>query len=90
MAQPKSVEKITKRLYAVLDKDFTYNWYGTTTRHKGEEFRIGRPHGYPLTEKGIVITLGHGACEVIPRSHFHLEEETELTVTTVARERKVL
>ena len=90
MAKPKSVEKVTKRLYAVLDKDFTYNYYSTTTLRKGQEFRVGRRYGYELYKEGLCFTLGHGASEMIPRSHFHLEEETELTVTTVARERKVL
>ena len=83
--------KVRKRTIAVLDRDFTYEFYGVkTTCHKGQAYVVGGRGAYPLVKEGIVITLGHGYDVVIPRTHFHLEEETTETTTITKTTTRVL
>ena len=77
--------KTIRRTFAVMDRPFTYEYYTKTTIKKGQRFRIrtgGGDYGYKLLEEGIVLVLGHGANEVIPATHFHLEVEEEVVTTT--------
>ena len=85
----KSTDKVTTRLFAVMDKNYTYEYYAKNTVKKGERLRIrttGGAYGHQLINEGIVLILGHGASEVIPKSHFHLEEEVTTQITTSVTE----
>lgn len=82
----KTVKTIT-RTFAVMDRAYTYNYYTKNTIRKGTQFRIGGPHGYRLLDDGLLLVLGHGADELVPRDRFHLEieEEQQVLVTTTTR-----
>ena len=77
--------KTIRRTFAVMDRPFTYEYYTKTTIKKGERFRIrtgGGDYGYKLLDEGLLIILGHGADEIIPKDRFHLEAEEEVVTTT--------
>lgn len=75
----------TKR-FAVLNKNFTYDYYGKHTIEAGARFKIGGRGGYRLAQVGLVMTLGHGVQEIIPGDCFHIETEvTETTKVTTIR-----
>ena len=69
--------------HAVLDRDFSYEFYGKSTFPAGSKFNLGKgKRSYRLTNEGIVIVLGHGMNEIIPNDFFHIEETTTTTVTS--------
>lgn len=80
-------KKITTRLFAVMDRDFTYEYYRKEILEKGSRYRVG-PHGNRLTDKGFILVLGHGANEIVPKEFFHLEEDI-ITVTTTTKTRRI-
>lgn len=62
-------------LVAVLDRDFSYSFYGNCVWKSGTRFPIGGTMGNVLTSGGLVFMLGQGREELIPEGFFHVEEE---------------
>lgn len=82
--------KTIRRTFAVMDRQFTYEYYGKNVVKKGARLRVGnRGYGYQLLEEGLLIILGHGADEIIPRDRFHLEVEEEVVTVTKKPARRV-
>ena len=59
--------------FAVMDKEFSYNYYAPSVIKVGDRIPIGPMNR--LIPEGLVFVVGHGANEVIPNGYFHLEEE---------------
>ena len=85
----KNADKVTTRLFAVMDRDFNYEYYTKHTVEKGTRHRVG-PYGHRLTNEGFIIILGHGADQLVPKGCFHLEEEvTTVKMVTTTETRRV-
>ena len=84
----KNTKTIT-RIYAVLNKDWTYNAIGGEhTFEKGHRFDTGRKgNGVYINLQGELILphwYGYGSSEVLTPDMIDIFEETE-TVTTIAK-----
>ena len=62
------------KLYAVLDKDFQYEYYCKITMKAGERIRIGGRQGHELKPDGLYLLIGHGVKQPVPPEYYHLEE----------------
>lgn len=59
------------KLFLVMEKPYTYEWYGEHTYKVGYRREID-PRD--LRDNGYYMTIGHGMNEIIPRDYFRLEE----------------
>jgi hypothetical protein len=77
-----TTNKTTRRVYAVLDKDFTYESYIKGTIQIGDRLDLDSFY-YDLTVEGVRFC--HGVDIIIPNSYFHIEEviTTEEVKTTI-------
>lgn len=61
------------KLFLVMKKPYTYEWYGKHTYKVGYRQEINRRD---LRDNGYCMIIGHGMNEIIPRDCFRLEEVT--------------
>ena len=59
------------KLFLVMEKPYTYDWYGEHTYKVGYRREIDLRD---LRDNGYYMTIGHGMNEIIPRDCFRLEE----------------
>lgn len=76
--------KTITRHYAVLNRPFTFEFYGTFTYPAGKQFNVGRG-GNHLVEEGMIVVAGHGADFVIPNEYFDLVVEVEVVTKKTTR-----
>ena len=97
MKHTTTTKRTIKRLYAVLDKNWRSKHWGVSSLPCGERLPLKKKGGYwetsqRLTDAGLVL---REACDdlpavVIPKSHFHLEEEIVVrTVTETSKIRRI-
>ena len=78
----KTTTSVKIKTFLVIEKPYTYEWYGEHTYKVGHRMEID-PRD--LRSGGYVMTIGHGMNEIIPQDHFRVED-VEIRRTVIIEE----
>ena len=80
---------VVRRVYAVMDRSYFFDFFGRHELSPGTEFLVGGPDCPTRLDDAwnLIFQVAPEYVQLIPSEYFHLETEVETRLVRVTRER---